>query len=45
MNMNRVFIILPNQLDTFIFDKMHSRNAFQVNNTYCQDQKKENLVV
>jgi hypothetical protein len=43
LNMKRVFILIPNQMDSGIMDKMHSVNRFQVDTDFCRKQSKENL--
>lgn len=43
LNMNRVFILFPNQMDSGLTDKMHSANRHQVDNEFCRSQGKENL--
>ena len=44
MNMNRVFIMFPDKMDSSLMDKMSSvNNRFQVDIEYCRKQGKPNL--
>lgn len=41
INMNRVLIMDRNNITGIV--RKHSKNAYQVNNTFCRDQQKEDL--
>ena len=43
MNMNRVLVMDRNNVTGH--SRMESKNSFQVNNTFCNLQKKEDLVI
>jgi hypothetical protein len=43
INMNRVFIIVPNSMGAIFTDKMGSVNRHHVDNQFCRKQGRENL--